>query len=64
MSNADAKGRDFDERLTVKQVAKLYHVCRKTIYRLIDKYDIPVEQIGTKFLIRASHLPLFLTKKW
>lgn len=40
--------------LSVNQIAKHLHLSKETIYRLIEKQEIPCCRIGKKWMFKAS----------
>jgi excisionase family DNA binding protein len=52
------------ELLTLKEVAAFLRCCVKTVRRIIKKKNIPTIGVGSRIMVPAQHLPLFLTKQW
>jgi excisionase family DNA binding protein len=52
------------ELLTLKEVAARLRCCVKTVRRIIKKKNIPTIRVGSRVMVLAQHLPLFMTKTW
>jgi len=50
-------------QLTVKDVAKLLNISEKTVYRMIQRNEIPVHRIGEQFRFNRSDLMEWATTK-
>lgn len=53
----------FIMQLTVKDVAKLLNISEKTVYRMIQRSEIPVHRIGEQFRFNRTDLMEWTTKK-
>jgi len=45
-----------DALMTVKEVARYLHVVQLTIYRMIDRGDLPAVKVGSRWRIRRQDL--------
>jgi excisionase family DNA binding protein len=45
-----------DVLMTVKEVAKYLHVVQLTVYRMIDRGDLPAIKVGSRWRIRRQDL--------
>ena len=62
-THASAGSHDV-ELLTLKEVAAQLRCCVKTARRIIKKKNIPTIGVGSRIMVPAQHLSLFLTRKW
>lgn len=53
----------FHMQLTVKDVAKLLNISEKTVYRMIQRGEIPVHRIGEQFRFNRTDLMEWATTK-
>ena len=51
-----------DALMTVKEVAKYLHVVQLTVYRMIDRGDLPAIKVGSRWRIRRQDLEDYLRR--
>ena len=51
-----------DNLLTIREVAKYLHVVQLTIYRMIDRGDLPAIKVGHVWRIRRQDLEDYLKR--
>jgi excisionase family DNA binding protein len=48
--------------LTTKEVARYLHVVQLTVYRMIDRGDLPAVKVGSRWRIRRQDLEDYLSR--
>jgi excisionase family DNA binding protein len=51
-----------DVLMTVKEVARYLHVVQLTVYRMIDRGDLPAVKVGSRWRIRRQDLEDYLKR--
>lgn len=51
-----------ESMLTIKEVAQYLHVVPLTIYRMIDRGDLPAAKVGKVWRIRRQDLQAYLDR--
>ena len=51
-----------DALMTVKEVARYLHVVQLTVYRMIDRGDLPAIKVGSRWRIRRQDLEDYLRR--
>ena len=51
-----------DALMTVKEVARYLHVVQLTVYRMIDRGDLPAIKVGSRWRIRRQDLEDYLKR--
>jgi excisionase family DNA binding protein len=51
-----------DVMLTIKEVAQYLHVVPLTVYRMIDRGDLPAVKVGRVWRIRQQDLQAYLDR--
>lgn len=53
---------DRDNLLTTREVARYLHVVPITVYRMIDRGDLPAIKVGSRWRIRRQDLEDYLKR--
>lgn len=53
---------DQETMLTIREVAKYLHVVPLTVYRMIDRGDLPAIKVGRVWRIRQQDLQAYLDR--
>ena len=53
---------DQEAMLTIREVAEFLHVVPLTVYRMIDRGDLPAAKVGRVWRIRRQDLQAYLDR--